>query len=136
MQSTFSCLCAQTDTLKDFPTTFTHVQLDKQDLSMVNSGFNNAPPERTSAQEPGPMGGAEHSFILSQDKSMPIAIIGMGFRGPADATTVDRLWKMILEGREGWSEIPKSRWNNSAFYHPDNSRHGTVRLFVHAVSNG
>lgn len=64
--------------------------------------------------------------ILSHDALMPIAVIGMGFRGPADATSPEKLWKMILEGREGWRPIPESRWNNSAFYHPDNARHGTV----------
>ena len=65
---------------------------------------------------------------LSEDRTMPIAVVGMSFRGPADATSVESLWKMISEGREGWSKIPKERWNNDAFYHPDHSRHGTVRL--------
>jgi hypothetical protein len=63
-----------------------------------------------------------------KDKSMPIAVVGMSFRGPADATSVENLWKMIIEGREGWSKIPKDRWNNDAFYHPDNTRHGTVSI--------
>ncbi|EAW12336.1 putative polyketide synthase [Aspergillus clavatus NRRL 1] len=62
------------------------------------------------------------------DVSMPIAIIGMGFRGPADATDVERLWRMIVEGREAWSPIPESRWNSGAFYHPDHARHGTVNV--------
>lgn len=64
--------------------------------------------------------------ILMEDASMPIAVIGMGFRGPADATDTNRLWQMILEKREAWSQIPKARWNNKAFYHPDHARHGTV----------
>lgn len=63
---------------------------------------------------------------LEEDKTMPIAVVGMSFRGPSDATSVENLWKMICERREGWSEIPKERWNNDAFYHPDNTRHGTV----------
>ncbi|KAI9927041.1 hypothetical protein MW887_003422 [Aspergillus wentii] len=66
--------------------------------------------------------------ILSEDASMPIAIVGMGFRGPADATNVERLWKLIVEGREGWSRIPARRWNPDAFYHPDNTRHGTINV--------
>ena len=64
--------------------------------------------------------------ILLEDASMPIAVIGMGFRGPAEATDTNRLWQMILEKREAWSPIPKARWNNKAFYHPDHARHGTV----------
>lgn len=63
---------------------------------------------------------------LDTDKSMPIAVVGMGFRGPGDATNVEKLWQMILEGREARTRIPQSRWNNDAFYHPDHSRHGTV----------
>ena len=65
---------------------------------------------------------------MANDKSMPIAVVGMSFRGPKDATSVENLWKMISERREGWSKIPKERWNNEAFYHPDNTRHGTVRI--------
>lgn len=65
---------------------------------------------------------------------MPIAVVGMGFRGPADATDVQKLWKMILEGRESWSPIPKTRWNNAAFYHPDNARHGTVTTKTFGIS--
>ncbi|PWY81670.1 polyketide synthase [Aspergillus sclerotioniger CBS 115572] len=59
---------------------------------------------------------------------MPIAIVGMGFRGPGDATSVGRLWTMIVEGREAWSPIPTSRWNPSAFFHPDHARHGTIHV--------
>lgn len=68
--------------------------------------------------------------ILSEDLCMPIAIVGVGFRGPGSASNVKQLWTMILEGREAWSPIPKSRWNNDAFYHPDHSRHGTVSATV------
>ncbi|KAB8257378.1 hypothetical protein BDV32DRAFT_140451 [Aspergillus pseudonomiae] len=59
---------------------------------------------------------------------MPIAIVGVGFRGPGSASNVKQLWTMILEGREAWSPIPKSRWNNDVFYHPDHSRHGTINV--------
>ncbi|GKZ39651.1 type I Iterative Polyketide synthase (PKS), partial [Aspergillus brasiliensis] len=66
--------------------------------------------------------------ILDQDASMPIAIVGMGFRGPGDAPDIARLWTMMVEGREAWSEIPASRWNHSAFFHPDHARHGTINV--------
>lgn len=66
--------------------------------------------------------------VMATDASMPIAIVGMGFRGPAEATNTRKLWKMILEQREGWKPIPAERWNNNAFYHPDNARHGTVNV--------
>jgi hypothetical protein len=66
--------------------------------------------------------------ILMEDASMPIAVIGMGFRGPADATDTNRLWQMMVEKREAWSPVPKERWNSKAFYHPDHARHGTVGI--------
>lgn len=56
----------------------------------------------------------------------PIAIVGIGFRGPAEANNVNKLMEMIVNGREAWSPIPARRWNNEAFYHPDNARHGSV----------
>jgi acyl transferase domain-containing protein len=64
---------------------------------------------------------------LAAKSCTPIAIVGIGFRGPADAKNVQKLWEMIMAGREAWSPIPAERWNNVAFYHPDNARHGTVR---------
>lgn len=79
----------------------------------------------------------EHSAAcLEQDEPrppIPIAIVGMGFRGPGDASNVEKLWDMILEGREAWSRIPASKWNHSAFYHPDYARHGTV---IHLIKIG
>lgn len=68
--------------------------------------------------------------VLANDASMPIAIVGMGFRGPGDATNVEKLWEALLEQREEWSRIPGKRWNSSAFYHPDHARHGTVSIQV------
>ena len=57
---------------------------------------------------------------------MPIAVTGMAFRGPGDATSVEKLWNMVSEKREAWSLVPKQKWNNEAFYHPDANRNGTV----------
>lgn len=61
-----------------------------------------------------------------EDESMPIAIVGVGFRGPGDATNTEKLWKLVAEGRESRTSIPKERWNHEAFYHPDPNRYGTV----------
>ncbi|KAI9729803.1 MAG: hypothetical protein M1818_008380 [Claussenomyces sp. TS43310] len=49
----------------------------------------------------------------------PIAIIGMGCRLPGGASDPDKLWELLSEGRDGWSEIPSSRWNANSFYHPN-----------------
>ncbi|KAJ5788763.1 Acyl transferase/acyl hydrolase/lysophospholipase [Penicillium paradoxum] len=58
----------------------------------------------------------------------PIAIIGIGFRGPAEAKNVGKLWDMLLAGQEAWSPIPAARWNSAAFHHPDHARHGTINV--------
>lgn len=66
------------------------------------------------------------SESLASDGVMPIAIVGIGFRGPGDASDLNGLWNMIANKREARSSIPKDRWNNEAFYHPDSNRSGTV----------
>ena len=66
---------------------------------------------------------------FKEDDTMPIAIIGIGFRGPADATNVENFYKMLSEAREAWSPVPKTKWNHDAFYHPDPNRNGTVSLY-------
>ncbi|CAG8003769.1 unnamed protein product [Penicillium olsonii] len=65
---------------------------------------------------------------LASTSCTPIAIVGLGFRGPAEATNANRLWEMIVAGREGYTPIPARRWNNEAFYHPDNARHGSINV--------
>ncbi|KAI2770922.1 hypothetical protein CBS147339_8237 [Penicillium roqueforti] len=67
--------------------------------------------------------------VLQDDPAnLAIAIVGIGFRGPGDAKNVEKLWEMILTGREAWSPIPAERWNSAAFYHPDHARHGTINV--------
>lgn len=66
-----------------------------------------------------------HSTSATATK--PIAIIGMSCRFPGDATSPEKLWKLVSEGRSAWSEIPKERFNQDAFYHPQDSNLGTVR---------
>lgn len=70
----------------------------------------------------------ENMSVLTRDISTPIAIVGMGFRGPGEAADVNKLWRMILEQREGWKAIPTQRWNNNAFYHPEHTRHGSINV--------
>jgi hypothetical protein len=66
--------------------------------------------------------------VMSHDDrlTMPIAIIGMSCRFPGDATSPEQLWKLVSEGRSAWSEIPAGRFSQEAFYHPEESKLGTV----------
>lgn len=58
--------------------------------------------------------------------SVPIAIVGIACRFAGDATDPEKLWTMLEEGRNAWSEIPKSRFNLDGWYHPDRNNASTV----------
>jgi acyl transferase domain-containing protein len=49
----------------------------------------------------------------------PIAIVGISCRFPGDVGNPDDFWRLLSEGRSGWSIVPKDRWNVDSFYHPD-----------------
>ena len=51
-----------------------------------------------------------------------IAIIGFSFRFPQDAVSSETFWNMLVEGRSAVTEVPESRFNINAFYHPDPDR--------------
>lgn len=79
------------------------------------------------------------SSILQEDKSMPIAIVGMACRLPGKATSPDELWKLCAEKQAAWSEVPKDRMNLEAFYHPDGERAGnvwtTISILIYFMSS-
>ena len=64
-----------------------------------------------------------------EDKSMPIAIVGMGCRFPQEATSPEKLWEMLYNKRHARTEVPKDRFNVESFYHPDADRSGSVSFF-------
>lgn len=55
---------------------------------------------------------------------MPIAVVGASCRFPSGANDLDKLWKMIWEGRDTWSDVPSERYNWKSFYHPDHEVQG------------
>lgn len=70
------------------------------------------------------------------DHIEPIAIIGMACRYPGEAKSVKNFWEMIIDGRNGHSEIPASRWDAEAYYHPSHERRGAVRQeFPHSLES-
>jgi acyl transferase domain-containing protein len=66
--------------------------------------------------------------VLEQDGSMPIAIVGIAGRFPGEAGNPEKLWDMIAEGRNAFSETPKDRFNIDAFYHPHAERQGSLNF--------
>ena len=63
---------------------------------------------------------------LERAKSEPIAIVGMACRFPGDAIDAESYWRLLEEGREAISEVPRERWAVDALYHPDPDRPGGV----------
>ncbi|KAK7994631.1 polyketide synthase [Apiospora marii] len=60
------------------------------------------------------------------DDLMPIAIVGMACRLPGDVSTPDDFWKLLTKCRSGWSKIPKDRFNQEAYNHPNPEKKGTI----------
>lgn len=59
-----------------------------------------------------------------QPRQMPIAIVGMSCRLPGSVTTPDEFWELCSRARSGWSEIPKERFENGSFHHPNPGKSG------------
>jgi acyl transferase domain-containing protein len=57
-------------------------------------------------------------------KIMPIAIVGMSCRLPGNVTTPDEFWELLSRARSGWSKIPKERFDDASFYHPNPGKSG------------
>lgn len=62
------------------------------------------------------------------------AIIGMACRVPG-ARNPQQLWKNIIEQKDVQRKIPKERFNVDAFYHPDGTNKGTVRLILETFTS-
>lgn len=58
----------------------------------------------------------------------PIVVIGFSLKLPGDASSTERFWKMLLDGRAAMSEFPSDRINLKGHYHPDASRLDEVRF--------
>ena len=59
----------------------------------------------------------------------PLAVVGMAFRGPQEATDTEKLWDFLLRARQAMAPFPPERINADAFWHPDPEHGGTVCVF-------
>lgn len=60
------------------------------------------------------------------ERAGDIAIIGLSFKFPQEATSQQAFWQMLLEGRSARSRVPQDRFNIDAHYHPDIGRSESV----------
>ncbi|QRK05992.1 type I polyketide synthase [Archangium violaceum] len=51
-----------------------------------------------------------------REKAEPIAIVGMGCRFPGGATGAAGFWRLLRDGVDAMSEVPKDRWDLDAWY--------------------
>ena len=58
--------------------------------------------------------------------SEPIAIIGLSCKFAGSASSPEKLWEMLAEGRSAWSEIPISRFNVKGTHNPNHEKINTV----------
>ncbi|KAH9904493.1 hypothetical protein F4778DRAFT_790038 [Xylariomycetidae sp. FL2044] len=56
----------------------------------------------------------------------PVVIVGFSFRFPQDATSEDKFWDVILQGKSTMEEVPPDRYNIDGFYAHGKAKHGTV----------
>jgi acyl transferase domain-containing protein len=49
----------------------------------------------------------------------PVAIVGMACRFPGGISNPEKLWQTLAEGRNCWTNVPKDRFNEEAFFHPN-----------------
>ncbi|KAJ5113444.1 hypothetical protein N7456_001978 [Penicillium angulare] len=61
---------------------------------------------------------------MSSSTNEPIAIVGSACRFAGDASSPSKLWDLLRSPIDLVQEIPNSRFNANAFYHPDGSFHG------------
>ncbi|KAF4543916.1 Beta-ketoacyl synthase [Lasiodiplodia theobromae] len=55
-----------------------------------------------------------------------VAIIGLAFRGPGDASSPENLWDLLVAGRSAFSTVPRSKWSHDGHYHPSPARGGST----------
>ena len=61
----------------------------------------------------------EKLALAQQARSEPIAIIGIGCRFPGGADTPEAFWRLLRDGVDTITGIPKSRWDCDALFDPD-----------------
>ncbi|PFH62335.1 hypothetical protein XA68_14062 [Ophiocordyceps unilateralis] len=55
-----------------------------------------------------------------------IAIVGIACRFPGEAKSPSAFYQMLVQGRDAWTKVPKSRYDVDAYRHPSRERRGTM----------
>jgi hybrid polyketide synthase/nonribosomal peptide synthetase FtdB len=65
---------------------------------------------------PDAQGGRATFFPSCERKFAPVAVIGMGCRFPGGANSPYQFWENLVQGKDGITETPPSRWSTDAHY--------------------
>src|SRR5205085_6960363 len=52
-------------------------------------------------------------------RSEPIAVVGIGCRFPGDGDDTASLWRLLMDGVDTVTEVPRERWDIDAVFDPD-----------------
>jgi hypothetical protein len=72
--------------------------------------------------------GSSNGVPSTATTEFPIAIVGMSCRFAGNVTSPSKLWDLCVEGRDGWSPIPESRFDINAWHHEDPQKRGKVNI--------
>jgi acyl transferase domain-containing protein len=62
---------------------------------------------------------AEGGLVSARTRGEPIAIVGMGCRFPGPAVSPEAFWRLLKDGIDAVSEVPRARWDVDAIYDPN-----------------
>ena len=60
---------------------------------------------------------ARHQTV--QPDHEPIAVVGLSLKFPQEAVSPESFWSVLMNARCTMTEVPRDRFNGSAFFHPD-----------------
>ncbi len=72
---------------------------------------------------------------LRAERNEPIAVIGMACRFPGGSDTPEAFWKLLDEGRDAVTEVPRDRWDIDTYYDPDPAKPGKMATRFGAFLN-
>ena len=67
-----------------------------------------------------------NSENLNTNEQDNIAIVGMSCRLPNGGNTTEQFWNMLVNGKNGIVDVPKSRWNSDKYYSEDKEEKGKM----------
>src|SRR5262245_15619724 len=70
--------------------------------------------------------GASAPVIVARPVEEPIAIVGIGCRYPGGIVDAETFWRLLEEGIDAVTEVPRERWDIDALYDPDPAAPGKM----------